>query len=244
MFTGMEIINDNGSIIIDQNYLSMSFLGKGSITLNQEYGYSFGSGTYGPYFSDAWRASPGGYVSQAGAVMVAFRARYATRPVGVFDGGFDSTMFVGYSSDGTPPIVDYWFFGRGNATSVENVGLQVFDEVGQPTFISGLRSMKVVNALSDVVLQGQSLVGPAGGDYAIVVGEPFGGVRSGTETNIGAGAYAWGEVRPLWYPPTSTGFGPPTVDWIVERKESYSYPSGWRGGDIRGSMLLVDVAGL
>lgn len=238
MPVGVEIINDSGRIIIDQNYLSLGFRAKGSITLNQEYSYS---GSPGPTYTDVWRANP--YAAATGGLLVAFRARYATRPVGVWAGGYGDTEFVGYSPDSTPPIVDWWSFGTVPATGAGNVGLEVFDAAGTPTYVSNSKPMKVVTALNDVVVGGQSITGPAG-DYALCVGIPLGGVRTGSETSIGAGAYAWLEARPLWYPPTSTGFTGPEIFLPVDRKEHFSYPTGWRSGDIRASMLLVDVAGL
>lgn len=255
MAFGIQALGVAGNVQIDQDHVSMSFLAKGSITLDQEISHSFSSSTggsggatwgpYGPYFSDAFRSSTSASAGASGGMMTAFRARYATRPVGVLEyfAGGGTTRFVGYSPDATPPIVDWWTFGTPAAETTQFGGV-VYDASGARVWTTGGRPMRVVASKNDVVLSGDGAISAGAGDYAICVGKPLGGVRTGSETNIGAGATAWGEGRALWYPPTSTGFATPQLFQIVRRLESFSYPTGWRTGDIRATVLLVDVAGL
>jgi hypothetical protein len=236
---GIQVIGDAGNVQVDQDFVTMAFLAKGSITLDQEQIVGVT-----PTLNDAWLSSTGAAASAAGGLLCAFRARDASRPVGVWStsGSGSSTQFVGYSTSTNPPIVDWWIFGRPPVESTQ-FGAEVYDASGARVWSSAGKPMKIAAAKNDVVLDTDGAISAGTGDYAVCVGYPLGGVRSGTETPISGGAFAWIEARAMWSTPTSTGFAKPSP-YNARRLESFSYPTGWRSQDIRATVLLVDVAGL
>lgn len=238
MGVGLEVINDSGSIIIDADYLSVQFIAKGSITLDQE----LSSGT-NPTYTDAWKSSTDEAAGGTNAQLIAFRARDSGKPVGVLSGGFGVNYtinrFVGYST-GTAPIVDWWSFGKVAAPG--NYGLEVRDAASNVVYSSASPPMVIAAAQSGVNFSATA-ISAGTGNYALCVGVPGLAVRNGSEVYSG-GYYYWLETTPLWEPPTSTGFAAPTVVRAVGKTSNVNYPTGWRGGDMIGSMLLVDVTGL
>ncbi|WP_295226969.1 hypothetical protein [uncultured Brevundimonas sp.] len=239
MAYGLTVYGDGGQVQVDDVSPTLAFLAKGSITLDQEM-----RSTTTPVFSRAYINSQGAVASAAGGMLCAFRARDNDNPIGVWginpsDG---STSFVGYSQFGGLPVVDWWMFGRAPAPPTGTYGLTVYDDAGRVTWSSDHRPMRIAAAKNDVTALSNPLQASAPGDYAIAVGKPLGGVRSGSETPIN-GQFDWLECRPLWAAPSSTGFGSATSR-PVRRLSNGSYPTGWRESDIRASLLLVDVSGL
>ena len=241
MAWGAQLFGENGNPQIDNmGAISMAYLGKGSITLNQQL-----QSNQAPSFNRAWRAASGGLISVAGARLYAFRARYDDRPVGVWTefGSGDGRVveFVGSgNADGTFPIVDWWAFGRPPANT-ETWGAVAWNDDGQRSWSSAGRPMRIAAYVNDGARQ--AINAAWAGNYAICVGYPMGAVRSGSETPAGPGVYRWLESRLMWGAPSSTGFAAPGSNAVLQA-EANTYPTGRREGDMKATMLLVDVAGL
>lgn len=231
---GVTVRGAAGNELIGGSALTMAFLAKGSVTLDQEQAHYTA-----PYFD---RAYLGSSPAQAGGGMLcAFRPRFSDRPVGVWEffPETGTTYFVGHSQDGSHPIVDWWMFGKPTAGAT-GWGAEAYHN-GQVTWSSAYKPMEIAAVVND----GERVGISAGrtGDWAICVGLPSGAVRSGSETSS-SGMFTWLETRLLWFPPTSTGFNAPTSWPVALGGPSGSYPTGWREGDMRATQLLVDVAGL
>lgn len=239
MAYGLTVYGDAGQVQVDDVSPTLVFLAKGSITLDQEM-----RSTSQPFFDRAFVSSQNVVAAADGGMLCAFRARDNDRPVGVwsFNLSGGTTAFVGYSPFGGVPVVDWWMFGRAPAPPPGSYGLTVYDDAGRVTWSSDHRPMRIVAAKNDVLVVQNAIQAPVAGDYAVAVGKPLGGVRSGTETPA-SGQFDWLESRPLWGAAQASGFAVPTVR-PVRRLREPSYPTGWRENDIRASILLVDVAGL
>lgn len=236
---GVRIFGDAGNPQVDNmGAISMGFLGKGSVTLSEQL-----SAITAPVFSRAWVAPGSAVVTVSGARLYAFRARYGDRPVGVMEeqgGESRSVRFVGAgNNDGTFPIVDWWAFGRPPANA-ETYGVQAWNDNGLMSWSSAYRPMKIEAFTNDAPVS--AVDAGRAGDWAVCVGRPLGGVRSGSETSV-SGQWRWLESRVMWGYPSSTGFASPSRNVVMQR-EGNNYPTGWRETDIKASILLVDVAGL
>lgn len=237
MTYGLKIYGADGQVQVDDVSPTLVFLAKGSITLDHEL-TELG---VAPGFDRAFVSSTGATANASGGILCAFRARDDNAPVGIWAGGVGDTAFVGFGPFG-PPVVDWWMFGRAPPVAAGQYGLVVRDAAGRITWSAAHRPMRIVAAKNDVTVTNNTITGPAVGDYALAVGRPMGGVRSGSETSSG-GMFAWLESRAMWGAGGATGFGAATCA-PVRRLESPSYPTGWREDDIRASLLLVDVADL
>lgn len=251
MPVGFESINDFGSVIIDADYYTQAFLAKGSQTLSQEYGQTTGPL---PYFTDAWRhpdaSIGGGYIGGTDVHLIAFRARDSARPVGILDctttgdgsGAILSTavQFVGFSDTATAPIVDWWTFGK--PATASNVGLEIFRSDGNRVYHSDHKPVNVAAAIQNASTMTAIDAGSTG-DYAISVGFPMEGIRSGSPTDQGSGVWAWLATRYLWGSPGSTGFAAP-VTKPTARPTANFFPTGFSEGNVPHNMVLVNVAGL
>ena len=217
---------------------TMAYLAKGSITLSVQERSTVAPVFQGAYTGGSQRATA------PGAMLFAFRARLADCPVGVWNNVGESMEFVGYNAVGTLPIVDWWAFGRKTVRS-EAWGAEAYLEDGRfdtrVAWSAAGRPMRVVASASDVLNPG-ALRAPVNGDYAICPFFPLGAVRSGSETSV-SGEFAWLESRLMWPRVDANGFAAPAKNPVARRVNS-SYPTGWREGDMRASMLLVDVSGL
>ena len=236
---GGVVFGDADNEQVSNLAVTMAFVGKGSITLNQHQA-AFQTPTFD-------RAYLGGSPAQAaGGMLCAFRPRFSDRPVGVwqFNPGDGTTYFVGYGPNGPVsgeyPVVDWWMFGR-PTKAAEGWGAEAYDDQGVVTWASAGRPMDIAAVTNDGLRT--AIAADRSGDWAICVGLPAAAVRSGSETSS-SGQFRWLETRLMWGAPNANGFAAPSSYPVAQGGPTGSYPTGWREGDMRATQLLVDVAGL
>jgi hypothetical protein len=243
MPAGFQVFNDSNTVQVDQDYLCLQFVAKGSQTLTTR---MTAAGIMDPGVASSVQSQTGnawvnplgtGAPSFAGDGLVAFRARGGGR-VGV---GYTNTglpVFIG-DSPTAGPIVDWWQFGRAAVRS-SGAGLEVYDASGNLVFSDAQRPMKLEAVANDVnIISAPSLTGP-NGDWAICTGATWPSVFSFISQG---GEWHYVEGIPMWEAPSNTGFGPPLMRNAFARKNS-QIPNGLDYSQAKATMLLVDVAGL
>ncbi len=242
MPVGMEIINDFGSVQIDQNYFNMQFIQKGSCTLNTRvYDIVPSSNPFRSQLQYTFCNTNGiGHPSTGTGQLVAFRPRFSDRPVGIGYTTSGSWQFIGESLSGTPPVVDWWLFGRGTSSS-SNAGMEVYDASGNLTYTTAAKPMKIVAVKNDIPMDSgdTSITTSTAGDYALCAGTPFPYILS-YQYN---GTWQILEAGPMWSPPTSTGFAAPAFPrQMMGRGDFTNTPAG--GIATRTTLMLVDVGNI
>ncbi len=126
---GLQVFNDNGSILIDQNYVNLALRGKGTVAIgtNAANGGYLGTELFG--------------ITLGQPPLIAIRS---SGFVSIADVGLD--RFSYHLAKGVETF-DYWFFGP-PPVSTARYGLQVFDDSGKLVFDSNLgyvRMMQFIN---------------------------------------------------------------------------------------------------
>lgn len=246
MPAGFQMIGDNGSVLIDENFLNLQFLEKGTQTLGVRSSTLIDPSvklSVRSKATNAWYNRDGvGYPNMFSSDrFIAFRPKNGY-PIGIGYADIGSAEFVGYNTGTTPPQVDWWAFGRAPART-HGEGLEIYNAAGQVVFSSDKKPMKVVAAKSLVSTNSAGAINAASaGNYAICVGWPWPAVRPGDYEYDGQWHVA--ETLPLWSTATSTGFNAPLPYNTFARNAGGSTPTGvdWTGMIM--TALLVDVAGL
>lgn len=245
MPVGLQIIGDSGSIQIDQDFLNLQFLSKGSQVLNSRVSTMVDAGVSTNIKNkvvNTWMNTNGVGAPPYGTdTFIAFRPKFSGRPVGVAFSYGGIPVLVGYNASSAPEV-DWWAFGRAPARSA-GIGLEVRNAAGQIVFSDEKQSMKVMAAQSNVpVVSAGSLSAGVSGTYAVCAGWPWPAVRS-SDYEYNGGEFHFAEATCMWEPPTSTGFAAPQLYNSYARRQT-STPSGLDWSNMRSTMLLVDVAGL
>ncbi len=227
MPVGAEFINDNGRQIIDQDYVSMCFLGKGRTTLDEETIYT---GQYG--FRSIW--SKFGTSTSPNGMIIAFRP-VGGAAIGIRTGGWTGSSFFGYQV-GSAPQVDWWVFGRPPRHDGGMAGLEIYDPNGQAVYSSVTSTVPVV---ASVIQSTTPNINVGAGNYALAVGFPMPDVfGTGTIRGDGSGGYLYNEGRFVWTHSNGAFFSQ-FVQY--ERRQKNFFPIG-SGSGRRATALLLDVS--
>ncbi|MCE7762959.1 hypothetical protein GQL56_09930 [Pseudomonas putida] len=134
MPAGLQVINDNGILQVDESFKNMVLTQKGTVTLSRPSGVGAV-----PYQAAAYATIA--YPVSARQPVLALRSNALVCYL-ANDNGF--TVFGSASG-----AIDYYIFDQiGFGTSAGNIGLQVFDANGSEVFNSNNKYMKVLDLYS------------------------------------------------------------------------------------------------
>lgn len=246
MPAGLQVFNDSMSMQIDENYINMVLLNKGTTTLSYQIPFNQ-TPNIGP--QGVWKASINTSVDATTGQandklgLIAFRGRDGAH-IGISSGnGFNSCEFFGYRP-GAAPVVDWWAFGQPSDDS--SSPFMVWNQFNQVVFNANQRGMDVKKAVFDPFTgyPNTMSVSDVAGDYALIVGNPLGSINNsgafGGIQNDGSGGYVANEAKPCWaFNGSQTGF---SGLWKpVVRRQFYQYPIQSGGGQ---ALMMINVSGL
>lgn len=221
--SGLQIIGDSGSVMIDQNYRNLCVRPASDTALIYTGGDSF-------YIqAGSWVVTP----------FIALRAPTHIHMIegsGVPSGG--NAWFFMQQPDGFN--FQYWYVDVNVPGSFGNVGMQVYNGIWQePCFDSNQKQLRFVDH-RNVLLQGWDGVWtyPAGRTYAIINLEPFYQIQ-----------FDWSSGSPVtwYYEATATISGTTvTYGWKTTYVGPVATPPGMPYGynaPLRASAIVIDVTG-
>jgi len=148
MSAGIQIINTNNSVIIDENYYNFTLRSKGTAAI----------GSPPPQSSTGW-GSTGMVVLTVDAeapMLAIYASMYTALKSSVRNG---STWTFTIYTDGNSGTIDWFLFDKANYASDEGCGLQVFNADGSKVYDSS----KGAASIRDSVYHAQ--LGPYGADF-------------------------------------------------------------------------------
>ena len=238
MPVGLQIINDHGTVQIDQDSFCLTYHSKGTQVLNARNQKSYSGGNQqleGPLWN-VWQnnTSQGGPPSFGGSGgLLAFRASNGL-PVGVGWNASNRLAFLGYNTGNTAPQVEWWYFSRPAARS-SGEGLEVYDASGGVAYTTAGKVMSIVSVAND---SAGGVSAPGAGDWALAVGSPFPCVR---EYQYQSGQFAYQELSPLW---NFDGVNFSRMDAVTAVRLSQDTGQFQNGRVPQATQMVINVSGL
>jgi len=135
MNTGFQVINDSGSIIVDEKYSNLTMRSKGTNIVVQDLSYI------------EWHGSTSTLTVTAETPVLAIASSFFTaiRSVTNNNNGTWTFILMHGADSGT---YDWYLFDKAHYVGDSNCGLQIFDAAGQKTFDSGTCYANVIDVVA------------------------------------------------------------------------------------------------
>ena len=226
MSAGLQIVNNNGVVIIDENYPCLTLRTKGTMTASLQ------GGAYIASFTTAADLPVVAFYSAGGPCTIRSR----------INSGGNWTFTV--VTTGTYTI-EWYLFDRPQYAAGTNVGLQVFDASGVLVYTSSAFN----SIYLDQYNQTSTYIMANGGIMGWVTSGSYGGGSNKLGVVFGDLATAWCVMDdygngPIWRI-AFQNLGPGSLQWrmgVAGTITGVAFPSGWFG--VNSHLLIVNLDGL